>query len=229
MNDPTSTPPQSSVPPTPGPAELAHALGLTVAALADRFRMTTRTGRSVDGVNPRTLYRWQRAGAPFTSEDDLRLWLGRQGACMPPKRPPSGDPLVGALAQFAPSTPAGQENTPRPRENADGSPVTATQEADWASADAKAARARREQIATDLLTRHLVHRDQVYACLNDCAQLMATGLGDLERKWLRRLEDQLGPEQRTAARSALTAEVLDLRASLATTIPARFQRLLTGD
>jgi hypothetical protein len=210
-------------PSRPGPKQLARACGCSVGELAQR---TLVAGRP---VNRRTLYRWHDAGAPFTSEADLRRWLANNGAVVAPIEPSISERIDAMMpvAQSAPSTPAGQRTGATL--NPDGTERTTKQLADLAAVDARRVRAERDQIEIDARKRVLIHRDHVVSLVKALALDVVTGLVDLPPQVVRRIGDLMPADHRPTVRQAIDAEVLALRAKLTASVPERLARLFDED
>lgn len=208
-----------------GPRQLAHALGMTVEALANR---TLIDGKA---VSRRTLYKFFDRGAPFTSEAALRQWLGESGARVGAVLPSLGDVVAQALgesAQVAPSAPAGQQVT-APTANPDGSTFSTKQQAELAAVRARDSTTMLNQMAIEEKAKILLHRNAVAAMLEGFGTDVIAALNELPALLTKRLGDALPIEMRPTLRVALAAELLTVRATITTKVPERLQALLSGD
>jgi hypothetical protein len=214
------------VPPRrPDPKSLATSLGITVTALADR---TMINGKA---ISRRTIYKLFDQGAPFTSEEALRQWLGNNGARVGAVVPSLTDVVnqtLTASAQSAPSAPAGPQ-TYAPACNADGSVLSPKQQADLAAVRARDSTTYVNQLDIMQRQRVLLHRDAVASAIGGLGTDVISQLSDLPSRLMRRLGDACPAELRPTLRTALAAEILTIRATLVAKVPERLTELLNGD
>lgn len=222
MSDETT--PVPAEPSRPGPKQLAASLGLAdVEALAQRIQIRGKA------VSRRTLYKWFAGGAPFTSEGELRAWLGNHGAPIGAAQPTLAESIAQAAAPARDglATPAGQEaSADKPQLNADGSAMTPNQQAAVALRDVRDLQAEKLEMELGLLRRDLVHRDRVAALVRELAHEVLTGLTDVVPRTLRALSDRIPAEYRPALREALVAESNHLRDHLTKEAPRLLREAL---
>lgn len=201
----------------PGPDDLARVLGLpSVQALADQIQINGRP------VNRRTLYKWEKRGAPFFTLAALRAWLLNHGLPVALPAPTLAEQLnvIQQPAQTTPNNPAGAQSSSadRPTTNPDGTALSASQLAALATRDVRALQADKLEIELAQLRRELFHRDVGVALIKDLAHDVLTGLTDLVPRFLRALTDKgLGGDDRPAIRECLQQTITELRESLTTT------------
>lgn len=227
MTDQLAPPPAPSTTHTrSGPKQLVTAMGLdSVDALAQRIKISGRP------VSSRVLYKWEKRGAPFTSETALLNWLGNHG--LPIEKPPPtldqslealrDSVAVSVLAQSAPKAPAEPVFSAT---NPDGTVLSPRQKHDIAATRDRERATQLKEMDIAERQKVLIHRDVIVDLVRELGHEIIAGLTDLEPRLLRASSDRIPADVRPIVREILRVEITHLRQLLAERFPTILQKAI---